>query len=69
MIRRILGAALYSATKKTEIDYIKNILQSTNPNNHLLTLPAQGLLLKNIIYNENQDINMLNPFLEHFNFY
>lgn len=69
MIRRLLGAALYIATKKGDILDIKNILLSTNPNNNLNTLPAKGLLLKNIIYNEDQNIDMRNPFLANFNFY
>lgn len=69
MIRRLLGAALYAATKKINIHYIENILKSTLANNQLLTLPAKGLLLKNIVYDENQDIDTKNPFLANFNFY
>jgi tRNA pseudouridine38-40 synthase len=69
MIRRLLGAALYAATKKIDPLYIKTILLSTNKNNNLMTLPAKGLLLKNIIYNEDEIINTENPFLTNFNFY
>jgi tRNA pseudouridine38-40 synthase len=69
MIRRLLGAILYIATKKKDINYIKTILLATNANNKLITLPAKGLLLKSILYNEDDHIDMKNPFLENFNFY
>ena len=70
MIRRLIGAALYISSGKSNIHYIENILKETNNNNNnLMTLPAKGLLLKNIIYNDDQEINIENPFLRNFNFY
>jgi tRNA pseudouridine38-40 synthase len=69
MIRRLLGAALHTATKGRDIFNLKKILLSADSKNNLITLPAKGLLLKNIIYNEDQNIDMQNPFLANFNFY
>ncbi len=70
MIRRIIGAAIYTATKKSGIDNIENLLYGNNTtNNNIKTLPAKGLLLNNIIYNENIIEKIENPFLQNFNFY
>jgi tRNA pseudouridine38-40 synthase len=64
MIRRLLGAALQVATKDTGIDEIRKIFELKNSNHHLMTLPAQGLILKEIIYNEDIIVDFENPFLK-----
>lgn len=62
MIRRLLGGALYASQKK-DIGYLKDIFKKKNSSNHLTVMPSKGLMLKNIIYDENEPINYQNPFL------
>lgn len=62
MIRRLIGGALY-ASQKNDINHLKNVFQEQNPSNHLIVMPSKGLMLKNIIYDENEPINYENPFL------
>jgi len=51
MIRRIVGASLWAATKKdNSISHLKNIMDACNPAHTLPNAPAQGLLLYKIIY-------------------
>jgi tRNA pseudouridine38-40 synthase len=63
MIRKLLGAAISYATKTIKLDYINDIFKSKNSNNTIIMLPAKGLMLKNILYKENEIINFSNPFL------
>jgi tRNA pseudouridine38-40 synthase len=51
MIRRIVGACLTVASHdKLTVDYLKTVLAQKNPEQTLLTAPAQGLLLYKIHY-------------------
>lgn len=69
MIRKLLGAALHAATGKITINQLQSFLEKKNKKNNIVMLPAKGLLLKNIIYNDDEEINFNNPFLEIFNFF
>lgn len=53
MVRRIVGAALETASrKKYSIFDLKATLQAKNPEHSLPTAPAKGLLLRKIKYNK-----------------
>lgn len=51
MIRRIMGATLKIASSNNlNIDYLKDVLISCNPENNLCTAPGSGLILRKILY-------------------
>lgn len=50
MIRRIVGASLDMATKKSNPNILLEILAEKNPNQILYNAPANGLILYKIIY-------------------
>jgi tRNA pseudouridine38-40 synthase len=56
MVRRLIGAAIESGTKMYNVEYIKKILDKKDPNNALLNLPAKGLTLLKIEYDNSNFI-------------
>jgi len=53
MIRRIVGAALEVSSKDLPLELLPDALEKKDPRQLLPTAPAQGLLLKKIVYKEN----------------
>ncbi len=50
MIRRIVGACLHVASCDIPVSYLQQMLDEKNPNQHLPSAPARGLLLYKIKY-------------------
>lgn len=54
MIRRMVGASLFAATKADDsLLLLKNTMEACNPAHTLPNAPAQGLILDSIIYKDN----------------
>jgi tRNA pseudouridine38-40 synthase len=56
MVRRIVGAAITASIKNYSKEYIKDILEKKNPSHHLITMPAHGLMLIDISFNNNSPV-------------
>ena len=58
MIRRMVGASLQTMTLQLEsklensAEFLHTILEEKNPKQHLITAPAHGLMLREIIYDD-----------------
>lgn len=53
MLRRIIGASILIASTQRSPQEILHALEQKNPEQHFLTAPAHGLLLRKILYGEN----------------
>lgn len=56
MVRRLVGAALTAGTKKYSIEYVKEMMEKKDPYNHLYNVPAKGLCLNYVSYDEEEEI-------------
>lgn len=52
MIRRIVGASFQVSQKKLKINELQDILNQKDPNQRIITAPAQGLILHEILYKQ-----------------